>query len=312
MLYDLTRMNVQRTKDYLADTYNKHIDNSSDMLMRVRITRRVLSVLHLHPDWNEDDIFRKVQDAFRKGKGTDIARKIDRELYSYFKQYWLDIIKLEDIEIGKEFDHYAQWSNVHLTQEQYIAKARAKWGDAYDYSESVFLAGLKPITIRCIKHDHFFTVQAGNHISTSQRPFSGGCPLCAQERLAEYRRKQHEETLRKAKQKKRTYKTKPRLTPQERFLKKASAMYPDYDFSRVEYKDSETYIVVVCPAHGEFKIRPRTLLRGEKGKKPHGCWKCNGMVPPYERESGMEYFKRRMHELYGDKYTFVWSDFKRK
>ena len=49
MLYDVTKMNVQRTKDYLSDTYNKHIDNCSDMLMRVRITRRVLSVLHFHP-----------------------------------------------------------------------------------------------------------------------------------------------------------------------------------------------------------------------------------------------------------------------
>ena len=142
MLYDVTKMNVQRTKDYLSNTYNKHKDKSPDMLIRARITRRVLSVLHLHPDWDEDEVFRKVQDVFRKGKGTDIARKIDRELYDYFKLHWLDIIKIEDVEPGKEFEHYAGWSNVKLTQEQYIAKARAKWGDAYDYSESVYLAGL--------------------------------------------------------------------------------------------------------------------------------------------------------------------------
>lgn len=308
MLYDVTKMNVQRTKDYLSNTYNKHIDNCSDMLMRVRITRRVLSVLHLHPDWDEDEVFRKVQDVFRKGKGTDIARKIDRELYDYFKLHWLDIIKLEDVEQGKEFEYYAQWSNVKLTQEQYIAKARAKWGDAYDYSESVYLAGLKPITIRCIKHNHYFTVQAGNHISKLLK--SGGCPLCGQESLAEYRRKKHEEALMKAEQKKKIYK--PRLTNKERFLKKARAMYPDYDFSRVEYKDRETHIVVVCPVHGEFKIRPRTLLIGEKGQKPHGCWKCNNLIPPYEKELTLDTFKNRMHELYGDKYTFIWSDYKNK
>lgn len=308
MLYDVTKMNVQRTKDYLSNTYNKHIDNCSDMLMRVRITRRVLSVLHLHPDWDEDEVFRKVQDVFRKGKGTDIARKIDRELYDYFKLHWLDIIKLEDVEQGKEFEYYAQWSNVKLTQEQYIAKARAKWGDAYDYSESVYLAGLKPITIRCIKHNHYFTVQAGNHISTLLK--SGGCPLCGQESLTEYRRKKHEEALRKAEQKKKV--SKPHLTHKERFLKKARVMYPDYDFSRVEYKDRETHIVVVCPVHGEFKIRPRTLLIGEKGQKPHGCWKCNNLIPPYEKELTLDTFKNRMHELYGDKYIFVWSDFNNK
>ena len=308
MLYDVTKMNVQRTKDYLSNTYNKHTDNSTGMLIRVRITRRVLSVLHLHPDWDEDEVFRKVQDVFRKGKGTDVARKIDRELYDYFKLHWLDIIKLEDVEPGKEFEHYAGWSNTKLTQEQYIAKARAKWGDAYDYSESVYLAGLKPITIRCIKHNHYFTVQAGNHISTLMN--SGGCPLCGQESLTEYRRKKHEEALMKAEQKKKLYK--PRLTQKERFLKKARAMYPDYDFSRVEYKDRETYIVVVCPVHGEFKIRPRTLLIGEKGQKPHGCWKCNNLIPPYEKELTLDTFKNRMHELYGDKYTFVWSDFNNK
>lgn len=308
MLYDVTKMNVQRTKDYLSDTYNKHKDKSPDMFMRVRITRRVLSVLRLHPDWDEDEVFRKVQDVFRKGKGTDIARKIDRELYDYFKLHWLDIIRLEDVEQGKEFEYYAQWSNVKLTQEQYIAKARAKWGDAYDYSESVYLAGLKPITIRCIKHNHYFTVQAGNHISTLLK--SGGCPLCGQESLTEYRRKKHEEALMKAEQKKTLYK--PRLTHKERFLKKARAMYPDYDFSRVEYKDRETHIVVVCPVHGEFKIRPRTLLIGEKGQKPHGCWKCNNLIPPYEKKLTLDTFKNRMHELYGDKYTFVWSDYKNK
>ena len=308
MLYDVTKMNVQRTKDYLSNTYNKHTDNSTGMLIRVRITRRVLSVLHLHPDWDEDEVFRKVQDVFRKGKGTDVARKIDRELYDYFKLHWLDIIKLEDVEPGKEFEHYAGWSNTKLTQEQYIAKARAKWGDAYDYSESVYLSGLKPITIRCIKHNHYFTVQAGNHISTLLK--SGGCPLCGQESLTEYRRKKHEEALMKAEQKKKLYK--PRLTHKERFLKKARAMYPDYDFSRVEYKDRETHIVVVCPVHGEFKIRPRTLLIGEKGQKPHGCWKCNNLIPPYEKELTLDTFKNRMHELYGDKYTFMWSDFKNR
>ena len=70
--------------------------------------------------------------------------------------------------------------------------------------------------------------------------------------------------------------------------------------------------MVSCPVHGEFKIRPRTLLIGEKGQKPHGCWKCNNIIPPYERKPALEPFKRRMHELYGDKYTFVWSDFKNR
>ena len=314
MLYDVTKMNVQRTKDYLSDTYNKHKDKSPDMFIRARITRRVLSVIRLHPDWDEDEVFRKVQDVFRKGKGTDIARKIDRELYDYFKLHWLDIIKLEDVEQGKEFEHYAGWSNTKLTQEQYIAKARAKWGDAYDYSESVYLAGLKPITIRCIKHNHYFTVQAGNHICTSGKPLMGGCPLCAQERLAEKKKEaiKRREERERAKKAERLKKESLRVCPQKIFLERATAMYPEYDFSKAIYKSREVYVMVSCPVHGNFKIRPRTLLSGEKGQKPHGCWRCNNLIPPYERKPALESFKRRMHELYGDKYTFVWSDFKNK
>lgn len=146
MLYDFSLMNIEQTKKMLADTYDKHRGVGHDMLMRVRITRRTLSVLALHPDWNEDEVFKKVQDSFRKGKGSDVVRRIDRELYNYFKKHYLDIIKLEDVPVGKEFEHYAKWGNVKLTKEQYVAKVRAKWGDAYDYSESVYLAGLKPIT----------------------------------------------------------------------------------------------------------------------------------------------------------------------
>ena len=314
MLYDVTKMNVQQTKDYLSNTYNKHKDKSHDMFMRVRITRRVLSVLHLHPDWDEDEVFRKVQYVFRKGKGTEIARKIDRELYDYFKLHWLDIIKLEDVEPGKEFEHYAGWSNVKLTQEQYIAKARAKWGDAYDYSESVYLAGLKPITIRCIKHNHYFTVQAGNHICTSGKPLMGGCPLCAQERLAEKKKEaaKRREERERAKKVERLKKESLRVSPQKIFLERATAMYPEYDFSKAIYKSREVYVMVSCPVHGDFKIRPRTLLSGEKGQKPHGCWKCNNLIPPYKRGFMLETFKRKMYELYGDKYAFVWSDFKNK
>ncbi len=308
MLYDLSKLNMQIAKKYFSGVYDRHGSNSC--LIRVRITRRVLSVLHLHPDWDEDMVFCKVQDVFRKGKGSDMVRTIDREFYNYFKQNWREFITLEDVESGKEYEHYAKWSNVRLTQEQYIAKARAKWGDAYDYSESVYIAGLKPITIRCIRHNHYFTVQAGNHISTSNSRFSGGCPLCAKERVDESRRKTYKEHFIKVKQIKKAN-SKSRMSSQERFLLKAQEMYPNYDFSLAKYTQRESYIIVVCPVHGEFKITPRVLLRGNHGSSPHGCWKCNGMIPPYEKHSLLlNTFKSRMYELYGDKYTFAWNDLK--
>lgn len=307
MLYNFSKMNIELTKNALAGNYDTHNHKIHNMLKRVRITRRVLSILFVHPDWNENEVFLKVQDSFRKGSGSEIIRAIDREIYEYFKQNWLDIIKLEPITEGHEYDYYAKWSNKKLTKEEYVAKARAKWGDAYDYSESVYVAGLSPITIRCIKHNHYFTVQAGNHISTKQRRFSGGCPICAQERLTAARALRENSIMAQIKK---IRARKPKKTSQEIFIEKAKAKYPDYDYSKVEYKGRDTAVTLICPKHGEFAIRPRTLLSKDKGKQPHGCWECCGMKKPALYNS--ETFKEDVLALYGDKYVFHWEDYKCK
>ena len=307
MLYDFSKMNIELTKNALAGNYDTHNHKIHNMLKRVRITRRVLSVLFVHPDWNENEVFLKVQDSFRKGSGSEIIRAIDRELYDYFKQNWIDIIKLEPITEGHEYDYYAKWSNKKLTKEEYVAKARAKWGDAYDYSESVYVACLSPITIRCIKHNHYFTVQAGNHISTKQRRFSAGCPICAQERLTAARALRENSIMAQIKK---IRASKPKKTSQEIFIEKAKAQYPDYDYSKVEYKDRDTSVTLICPKHGVFAIRPRTLLSKEKGKQPHGCWECCGMKKPALNNS--ETFKEDVLALYGDKYVFHCEDYKCK
>lgn len=318
MLYDFSKMNIEQTKNALEGNYDTHNIKIHDMLKRVRITRRVLSILFVHPDWNENEVFSKVQDSFRKGSGSGIIRAIDRELYDYFKQNWLDIIKLEPITEGHEYDYYAKWSNKKLSKEEYVAKARAKWGDAYDYSESVYVACLSPITIRCIKHNHYFTVQAGNHISTKQRRFSAGCPICAQERITASRALQHEETLKRRSlrensimaQIKKIRARKPKKTSQEIFIEKAKEKYPDYDYSKVEYKGREAKVTLICPKHGEFTIKPITLLSNVKGKQPHGCWECYGIINPVLYKS--ETFKKEVLALYGEKYVFHWEDYKCK
>ena len=307
MLYDFSKMNIELTKNALAGNYDTHNHKIHNMLKRVRITRRVLSILFVHPDWNENEVFLKVQDSFRKGSGSESIRAIDRELYDYFKQNWIDVIKLEPITEGHEYDYYAKWSNKKLTKEEYVAKARAKWGDAYDYSESVYVAGLSPITIRCIKHNHYFTVQAGNHISTKQRRFSAGCPICAQERLTAARALRENSIMAQIKK---IRASKPKKTSQEIFIEKAKAQYPDYGYSKVEYKGRDTAVTLICPKHGEFAIRPRTLLSKEKGKQPHGCWECCGMKKPALNNSEM--FKEKVLALYDEKYVFHWEDYKCK
>ena len=74
------------------------------------------------------------------------------------------------------------------TMDSFIRAAQSIWGDAYDYSESVLVNMKAPITIRCKKHDHYFTVPfAQNHIIKAHGNVKPtGCDLCEAERIGYY------------------------------------------------------------------------------------------------------------------------------
>lgn len=61
-----------------------------------------------------------------------------------------------------------------------------------------------------------------------------------------------------------------RLTTEE-FIKRSRELYGNkYNYSNVNYKNTNTKISIVCPIHGEFLVWPNNFLRG------HGCPACNG------------------------------------
>jgi len=48
-----------------------------------------------------------------------------------------------------------------------------------------------------------------------------------------------------------------KLTTEE-FIKKAREVHGDkYDYSKVEYLNATTPVVIICPKHGEFKKKQR-------------------------------------------------------
>lgn len=76
------------------------------------------------------------------------------------------------------------------TKEDFIRKSQAVWGDQYDYSETVYTTSKSPVTIRCKKHNHYFTVPfAQNHY---MKPHGNvkptGCDLCTAEAIGYYPR----------------------------------------------------------------------------------------------------------------------------
>ena len=51
-----------------------------------------------------------------------------------------------------------------------------------------------------------------------------------------------------------------------RFIENAKKVHGDkYDYSKVQYVDSDTKVCIVCPIHGEFEQFPGNHLRG------YGC-----------------------------------------
>ena len=61
-----------------------------------------------------------------------------------------------------------------------------------------------------------------------------------------------------------------RLTIEE-FIKRANEVHKNkYDYSKVEYVNWSTPVIIICPEHGEFAQMPGKHLEG------HGCQKCAG------------------------------------
>ena len=84
-----------------------------------------------------------------------------------------------------------------------------------------------------------------------------------------------------------------RMTTEE-FIKRARAVHGDkYDYSNVEYVNSNTKIRIICPKHGEFSQLPHSHLFGS------GCPECSRIKRTSENT-----FIQRAREVHGNKYDY--------
>lgn len=127
------------------------------------------------------------------------------------------------------------------TTKGFIEKAIAIHEDIYDYTEVVYVNSQTYVNIVCKKHGLFK--------QTPQSHLNGtGCRRCGDERRA--------------------------LTLND-FIKNAINVHGDeYDYSKVDYVNIITNIILVCKTHGEFTQNPRNHLRGSKCPKCNLCPSC--------------------------------------
>ena len=84
-----------------------------------------------------------------------------------------------------------------------------------------------------------------------------------------------------------------KLTTEEFIIKSRKVHGDKYDYSKVEYINGRTKVIIICPIHGEFEQRPKLHL------KDNGCAKCVGKFR-YDTISYIEKAK----EVHCNKYNY--------
>lgn len=84
------------------------------------------------------------------------------------------------------------------------------------------------------------------------------------------------------------------------FIERAKKAHGDkYDYSKVEYINSQTKVCIICPVHGEFWQWPNDHIRGV------GCRFCYG-----NEKMTTEEFIKRAKKVHGDKYDYSKVEYK--
>lgn len=92
-----------------------------------------------------------------------------------------------------------------------------------------------------------------------------------------------------------------RLTTDE-FIQRAIAVHGDeYDYSKVNYHDMHTNVVIICRKHGDFLQTPCNHLKG------YGCMYCHKIDG---RKLDMTLVLSRFREVHGDKYDYSLIQYK--
>ena len=145
------------------------------------------------------------------------------------------------------------------TTEIFIKKAKAKYGNRYGYDKVEFIKSILPVTIFCNKCKKYFNIRPDHFLS------GHGCQYCS---------RNHKYTT-------------------DEWVEKAKTIFPEYDYSKVNYVNEKTDVRIICQKHGEFLKNPKSLLKG------HGCNRCS-KTHRYTTEEWVE----RAKKIHGNKYDY--------
>ena len=171
---------------------------------------------------------------------------------------------------------------VKLTIEEFVEKAIKLHGNKYDYSKSVYITDETPLEIICPIHGSFWQTPSNHNHKTHPQ----GCPFCSH----------------------RSYKY-----TNEEFIEKARSVHGNkYGYSKVEYIDNKTDVIITCPIHGDFPQTPSVHFKGggcphcqeSKLEKRIGAF-LNDLEIPNERQKRFEWLGRQSLDFYLPQYNIA-------
>ena len=151
-----------------------------------------------------------------------------------------------------------------LTKEKFIERANIVHTNKYNYSKVNYINGSTKVIVVCLLHGEFLQ-RPNSHLNGQN------CPKCWYK---------HNFSV-------------------ENFIQKAKKIYGDkYDYSKINYVNTSTNIIIVCPKHGEFSQRPNNHLRSL------GCPKCSNYNKSLAQKHTMEEFIWNAKEIHGNIYDY--------
>ena len=157
----------------------------------------------------------------------------------------------------------------------FLIKAKNKHGDKYDYAKVNYINSNTKVCIICPEHGEFWQIphsHTGGH----------GCPKCARDVI---KQKQRSNLL--------------------TFTTKANIIHNNfYDYSKVEYINSNTKVCIICPEHGEFWQIPASHLISQ------GCPTCRYIKSSSKCRMKQDDFINRATEVHDGKYDYSKVNYK--
>lgn len=153
--------------------------------------------------------------------------------------------------------------NKKLSLEDFIKRAKEIHGNKYDYSKVKYKNMNTDVQIICKIHNYEFPQKPSKHL------IGHNCPICAIE----------------------NGKIPTKLTLEE-FVERAKIVHKNkYDYSKVDYVNNRTNVIITCNDHDEPYYFPQTPTNHLRGC---GCPKCGGKL-----KLTLEEFIQRANKIHG-------------